>query len=100
MIQLPPLAEFERPDLIEWVAATCVVIPHPLSSKLVQISDWCHKRMGEYRHGNILREAQEGHLDYFDGSWQIIMNPFASPEELCVWFADRNDQAAFIVTWL
>lgn len=46
-----------------------------------------------------MREAQEGHIDYFDGDWQVMSNPFWWPEQWVIWFAHRDDQVAYLVAW-
>ena len=97
MIWLPEdLSRYPRPDLISWVAATCIQLPHtPPQAQL----DWCEQHFGEQRAGNILQEAKEGRTDYFDGDWQLTYNPFRWGEKLVLWFANRDDQVAFQVAW-
>ena len=89
---------YSRPDLIKWVAETCVVLGNDIYIWDAQIA-WCERRLGKPRPGHILYEAQDGWIDYFDGDWQSLFNPFNHAEELVIWFASRDDQAAFLLTW-
>lgn len=46
MIKLPDdLGRYPRPDLIEWVAHTCVVIPDHLLPAWDDIMTWCISHM-------------------------------------------------------
>jgi hypothetical protein len=99
-ITLPEdLSRYERPDLIAWVADTCVVIPDHVLPAWDRIMTWCIHRLGEPRPHNIMREARDGWIDYFDGDWQVMVNPFCYQEEWVIWFAKRDDVAAFLVAW-
>lgn len=97
MIWLPEdLTDYSRPDLIKWVAATCIQLPHtPPQAQL----DWCEQHFGEQRAGNILQEAQEGWIDYFDGDWQVLTSPFVWQEPFMIWFANRDDQVTYQLAW-
>jgi hypothetical protein len=89
----------DRPDLIEWVSRECVSLKHQTPEFFDQVNTWCHARWGEPRDGNILHEALEGHLDYFDGDWQILFNPMSPHEELMIWLGNRNDRTEFQLIW-
>ena len=48
---------------------------------------------------NILQEAQEGWIDYFDGDWQLICDPFHAQERFVIWIADRNNRTEYALLW-
>ncbi len=99
MMDLPALDHYSRPDLIRWVSATCAVLPSSTPGSLEKVSTWCEQRWGESRPGNILQEAQEGWIDYFDGDWQITFNPWCAHEELIIWFSTKAQLAEYVLTW-
>ena len=100
MLKLPEdLSGYSRPDLIKWVCETCVTLPHRAPGYVEKISLWCEKRWGEQRAGNILHEAMEGWIDYFDGDWQIAFNPWCASDELIIWVSDKNKLVEFALTW-
>jgi hypothetical protein len=99
LIWLPDdLSGYPRPDLITWVAATCVPLTKGVAANWAALA-WCDARMGEQREGNILEEAQEGCIDYFDGDWQMVCNPFVWQEQFVIWFASRELQTEYLITW-
>lgn len=99
MLKLHDIEGFPRTDLIQWVADNCVCLREQTPAYLEQVSTWCEDRFGESRAGNILQEALEGWIDYFDGDWQLIFNPFVATEQLVIWFANRNDLVEFSMLW-
>jgi hypothetical protein len=99
LIWLPEdLSGYVRPDLITWVAATCVPVTKGVAANWAALA-WCDARMGEQRAGNILQEAQEGWIDYFDGDWQMVCNPFVWQEQFVIWFASRELMTEYLITW-
>lgn len=100
MLSVPEnLQGYPRPDLIDWVASECVPLKTQSPEFLEQVSAWCEARWGEARAGNILQEAQEGWIDYFDGEWQMICDPFYAHERFVIWIADRNNRAEYALVW-
>jgi hypothetical protein len=87
------------PNLLEWMWRECVPLKHQTPEFFEQVNIWCHARWGEPRDGNILHEALEGHLDYFDGDWQILFNPMSEHEEWWIWLGNRNDRTEFQLIW-
>ena len=85
--------------LITWMASQCVMLPVFYPLPLETYVAWCESHMGEARPGNVWAEVQEGHLDYFDGDWQMFFDPYCHHEQLVIWFARSSDRAQFILTF-
>ena len=94
MIELPSLDKYRRSDLIEWVAETCV----PVSSFSIDKRVWLFHTFGDDRPGDIFQEAMEGHIDYFDGDWQFLPNPF-DPPNYVLWFSTKSQLTEYVLTW-
>lgn len=88
-----------RGEMILWVTRYCVCLPTTTPGSLETIHQWCEQHWGEQRAGNILHEAQEGWIDYFDGDWQIAFNPWCAHEELILWVSDKSKLTQFCLTW-
>lgn len=99
MLQFPDPKGYPRPDLIRWVAQECIELKVQSPEFLEQVSAWCESRWGEARAGNILHEAQEGWIDYFDGEWQLICDPFCAYERFVIWIGNRNNRAEYALLW-
>ena len=100
MLHVPDnLQGYPRPDLIHWVAQECGPLKTQSPKFLEQVSVWCESRWGEARAGNILQEAQEGWIDYFDGEWQLICDPFHAQESFVIWIGDCNKRMEFALQW-
>lgn len=87
----------ERPDLVQYVAHHCVRMnsQHTWDEQVA----WCEHRFGEQRPGDIMQEALEGWLDYFDGDWQLMYDPWSSNRQFVIWFANKSDLTQFQLTW-
>jgi hypothetical protein len=99
MIDLPDnyVKSCARPDLVQYVADHCVrMSEHHLYDEQVA---WCEHKFGEQRPGNIIQEAEEGWLDYFDGDWQLMNDPCTSNTQFVIWFANKSDMAAYVLVW-
>jgi len=90
---------YPRPDLICWVLNHCVEIPPEKMDKLHLMKEWCRDQFDEPRGGNILVEALEGYIDYFDGYWEDFVHELDNSQYL-FWFDRKQHRALFILTWL
>lgn len=99
MLKLPDPIPGSRPDLVTWVVSTCVTLPDCWPLENDTMYEWLESRFGESRPGNILQEALDGWIDYFDGDWQVLWNPFDWKEDLIIWFARKEDLTEFVLTW-
>jgi len=87
---------YPRPDLIRYVMSQCVIVPpRDDPGDLFRMTQWCEKHVGECRPGNIIQEAQEGWLDYFDGDWCDLRYD----GKLVFWFAREQDRMEFLLSW-
>lgn len=100
-MNLPDAVHTHAPtfNLIECVTRECVPLRHQTPEFFEQVKTWCHARWGEPRPGNILTEAMEGYIDYFDGDWQILFNPMSEHAEWWIWLGNRNDRTEFQLIW-
>jgi hypothetical protein len=90
---------YSRPDLICWVLNHCVEIPPEKMDKLHLMREWCQHLLDEPRGGNILFEALEGYIDYFDGEWEDFVNELDNSQYL-FWFDKKQHRTLFTLTWL
>lgn len=88
---------YPRPDLIQYVMDSSVVIPEEKMQHHDDMVQWLTEKFEEPRAGDILWEAMEGHLDYFEGAWCFLHG--YQPSSL-VWFARKQDRTLFSLTWL
>jgi len=97
MQEIQDLRGYPRPDLIKYVLGHCVHVPtREDPGDLYRMTQWCEKHVGECRPGNILDEAREGWLDYFEGDWCDLRDD----GKLLFWFFRTEDRALFTLTWL
>lgn len=96
---LERLDRYPHSDLIRWVLNNCVEIPPEKMDKLHLMREWCQDRFDEARAGNILFEALEGYIDYFDGEWEDFVNELDNSQYL-FWFGNKQHRALFTLTWL
>lgn len=100
MINLPEdLSGYARPDLIRWVAGNCTYLPF-LSNRMDLRHAWLVNRFGRPRPGCLLHEATAGWIDYFDGDWQIMSDPFNfySADKI-IWFAHKEHITELNLAW-
>jgi hypothetical protein len=91
----------DRSSLVGFVTAECVDVSHLGEKAVLDMIRWCETHLGAERSGCILTEAQEGHIDYFDGDWQHSLN-YSRGGDLrsYFWFAKRSDRTQFLLTWM
>ena len=93
------LNNYQRPDLIQYVYDHCVAIQPEQRVDLYRMTQWCINNISERRDGDILFEAMDGQLDYFDGDWQDFVNHLDLSQYL-FWFYKKQDRTLFTLTWL
>ena len=94
---------YERKDLLRYVLAHCVCIGELTannSARVREMQAWCEREFGESRDGNIISEAMEGWLDYFDGDWCYIYDDLHNTGDWVFWFSRTSDKVQFELTWL
>jgi hypothetical protein len=85
-------------NLYNYYLKQCVEIPADKTHLIPEMESWCLQQFGERRPGDILMEAMEGHIDYFDGDWCIFQDYWSLKNR--AWFANKADLEAFLVTWI
>jgi len=86
-------------SLMDYVLSTSFRVPASWSpAKVLDAFNWCEKTFGEERPGNIVNEAQEGQLDYFDGDWCGIWCDFPGTDWI-FWFSTQDRLTQFTLSW-
>jgi hypothetical protein len=63
---------FVKCDLVKYISRYTYILPNDIDINILR--DLLTRELGEERPGNIMDEAAEGRLDYFDGEWSIFYN--------------------------
>lgn len=88
--------------LVAAIKNQCVIVSGDRMSEILGnnpeqcIKTWCTETFGEPRQCHPLYEAEEGWIDYFEGDWASD----TVDEGYSYWFARKQDQALFKLTWL
>lgn len=85
------------PTLLDHVLSTSFIVPDWEAEQIEAAYRWCESTFGEERGGDIVDEAQDGWLDYFDGDW--CMSWYATKATWVFWFSSRSRLAQFILSW-
>ena len=83
--------------LLDHVLSTSFIVPDWEAEQIEDAYTWCKSMFGEERGGDIVHEAQEGWLDYFDGDW--CMSWYATKATWVFWFSSQSRLAQFTLTW-